>query len=134
MAISQNIKFFGILPTSIVLQSLGDFSGANLPSADPVITPGQYLFAPEAGIGKYQFHEYPITVSAITYRGGGTLTVKKGFAGGTAIIATIATQGEYYEDIAVGAQEWLEFSTVGATNPVISIIANEMNQLASGLC
>lgn len=120
MAIAPTIAFFGQNPSTIELQSSTDFNGT-AHTGVPVITPGKYTFPPQAGGGLFNFHDYPIDIKNITYRGGGTLTITKTIAGGDAVIATISTQGEYFENTTISPGDYLKFTTSGATNPSIAI-------------
>lgn len=121
---NPSIVYFGSAPTTIVLQSAADFNG-NAPAAVPAISPGLYLFAPEANMGKYAFHDEPIIIKNISYKGGGTLTVTKHLRSNDAQIGALPaiTTTDYVEDLCIGPGEYLKFVTSGATNPKVAITA-----------
>ena len=144
MAIDPTVVYFGSFPTTIVLQCSAQMDGS-AHTTFPVITPGVYTFPVQASGGLYDFHNRigngePVTILAVSYVGGGTLTVNRVLtvASGTRtiLIGTVAGAGELTFDeksLILSPGETLTFSTSGATNPVVSITAMTARSLAGGL-
>lgn len=128
MSIAPTIKYFGRFPTVILMQATGDFDGTTLQAVAPVITPGLYTFAAQAGGGVFNFHEDPIEVKQIAYSGGGTLTVTKvvgvpGTAVQSSVIASITGSGVTVSlsNIFVSPGEYLKFVSSGGTAAKVSV-------------
>lgn len=127
MSIAPTIKYFGQNPTTIVMKSSSNFDGTTAQAALPVITPGLYTFPAQAGGGLYNFHEYPVDVMEVAYKGGGTLTINKILSsGGTVVVGTIAGTGVFFqESFSVMPGEVLQFVSSGGTTPELAITAME---------
>ena len=139
MAVAATVKYFGRFPTTIVLQSSGQFVGAAVPTGQAVITPGLYVFPADADSGVYDFHEDPVEIRQIAFSGGGTLTVTKVvgvFGGATVMSSVIATiTGTTPVDLTnffLSPGEYLTFSSSGSTTPKISVTANLAAYIADG--
>lgn len=119
MAVAATIKYFGRLPTTILMQTTDAFNGA-VQAATPTITPGLYTFAPQAGGGLFAFHDEPVEIKQISYEGSGNLTVTK-FIGPVAspvtssVIMTIASGTPVnFTNVCLSAGEFLKFTNSGA--------------------
>lgn len=127
MAIPATIKYFGRFPTTILMQSSSQLDGATLQAADPVITPGLYSFAAQAGGGVFAFHDEPIEIKQVAYSGGGTLTVTKvvGTPGSpimSSVVESITGSTPVsFSNLFLSPGEFLKFSSSGGTNPQISV-------------
>lgn len=120
---NPTIVYFGSAPTTILMQHSANMTGiAYGPSVVPAIRPGIYEFAAQ-DCGKFAFHDVPIVVKNISYKGGGTLTVTKHLLSNDAQIGALPaiTTSDYMEDIFLGPGEYLKFVTSGATNPKVAI-------------
>lgn len=131
MPIAATIKYFGSAPTTIELKSSDNFNGT-AHTGVPVITPGKYTFAPQAGGGLFAFHEEVVRIQNITYRGGGTLTIKKTTPAGDALIATITAQGEFSQDTLLSPGDSIKFESVGATNPSVEVTSQTATTVWTG--
>lgn len=108
------IVYFGLKPTTILMQTSSGFDGT-AQTGTPTLSPGLYTFPIQAGGGLYGLHIEPITVHNITFKGSGTLTIKKTIGTQEAVIGTIGSgQGEYAEDISLSPGESLKFASSGA--------------------
>ena len=114
------ISYFGQFPTTIVFQTSSGFNGT-AQTATPQITPGVYTFPVQAGGGEYDLHDNTIRVEGVTFKGSGTLTIKKSVAGLEASIGTITGgEGSYALDILVTPSESLKFYSSGAGAVAVS--------------
>lgn len=134
MSIAPTVKYFGRLPSVIVMQSSSGFDGSTVQATsltNPTITPGVYTFAVQTGGGVYNFHDEQIEVRQIAYSGGGTCTVTRilGVPGSTPVSSTLITTlttaaPAFLPTIFLAPGEYLAFVSSGGTNPVLSITAN----------
>jgi hypothetical protein len=139
MAVAATVKYFGRFPTTIVLQSSGQFVGSAAPTSQAVITPGLYVFPADADSGVYAFHEDPVEVKQIAFSGGGTLTVTKVvgvFGGATTMSSVIAViTGATPVDLTnffLSPGEYLTFASSGSTAPKISITGHLAAYISDG--
>jgi hypothetical protein len=122
---NPTIIYFGSALTTILMQHSADFTGV-APAGLPTITPGLYTFAAQA-CGKYAFHDSPVLVKGISYKGGGTLTVTKHLKSDDSQIGTLpAITADFSGSIFVGSGEYLKFVTSGATAPKLAVTAHEV--------
>jgi hypothetical protein len=128
---NATISYFGQLPTTIVMKTSDGFDGS-AQTGVPVITPGLYTFPLQALGGLYNFHSVydgSIEVKNISYKGTGTLTIKKSVASVDITIATIASgEGEFFENTTLSPGETLKFICAGgaATVAVTAVLTSGM--------
>lgn len=124
MAIAPTVKYFGSAPTAIILQTSDNFDGDDQ-TGDAVITPGLYTFPEQAGGGKFNYHEEPVKVLAIAYKGSGNLTVSKVFGNISgspeSVVTTVSPNGSYNSPINLVPGEYLKFTSVGAAGKIVEI-------------
>ena len=140
MSVAPTVLYHGQRPSTIVMQSSSQFDGTTAQSGTLalgtlVMTPGLYVFAPQAGGGLYNFHDLvggqqSITVLSISYKGGGTLTVSRKFVNVTGFptiqVGTIASAGDLVfglGELTLAPFEDLTLVSTGATNPIVAITA-----------
>ena len=135
---AATIYYFGRFPTTIVMQSNSQFNGT-AQTGTPVISQGAYTFPVQAAGGLYDFHDVPVEVKQISYSGGGTCTVTKvvvdinGDVLQQAVVATLSSSTPIYNvNTYIDPNEYLTFSTSGATNPVVAITAQLAAYSADG--
>lgn len=128
MSIAATVKYFGTSPTTIIFQGTSDFDGTTPQALPPVITPGTYTFPAQAAGGLYNFQEQPIQITDITYFGGGTLTIKKSFAGSQITLGTITSAGSFpmTQPIQLAPGEALNFVSSGGTTPKLAVTGQEL--------
>lgn len=137
------INYFGRFPTTIVFRSSADFNGAQQ-SGTPEVGPGMFIFPSQAGGGLFNFHKQPIEVKAVSFSGGGALTITKkthnkaGDEIQAAIVGVIAADAatKYLEfsGLLLNPTDTLVFSSVGSTTPTVAITAHEAAYAADGAC
>ena len=137
---AATVVYFGQHPSTIVMQSSSNFDGT-VQTGVPTITPALYVFPLQAGGGLYNFHslvgtQEPVSVLSISYKGGGTLTIKRQLSSlaGTPMITVgqITTEGDLvFEegDLTLSPNEDLIITSTGATNPIVSITAMLTNSM-----
>ena len=108
------ISYFGEYPTTMVMQTSSGFNGT-AQTALPVITAAVYTFPAQAGGGLYAFHDNTVRVSAVTFKGTGTLTIKKTVGAQDATLGSVTNgEGAYTTSIIVSPGESLKFFSTGA--------------------
>lgn len=108
------IVYFGQYPTTISMQTSNAFNGG-AQTGTPTLSPGHYEFPSQAGGGHYNFHTEPVDVKNITFKGTGTLSIRKVFRGVEAEIATIGNgAGEFFENTTLSPGESLKFYSTHA--------------------
>ncbi len=108
------ISYFGQFPTTILFQTTSGFNGGAQTGA-PVLTPGVYTFSAQPGGGHYNFHDHAVKIHGITFKGAGSLVVKKDLSGQEAKIAEITSgEGERLGETILAPGESLKFYSTGA--------------------
>lgn len=120
---AATIKYFGGSPTTIVMRSSTQLNGtAQLNS--PVLSPGSYVFPAQVGGGLYDLHDEPVEVVEMSYKGGGTCTVKKvnsSTSSETELCTMTDEEPVYDKKITLQMNESLKFVTLAAATPEVSV-------------
>ena len=107
--------YFGGSPTTVVLQTSDNFSGAAYnPAIVPVITPGLAALPSQAGGGLFNLHLRPVKIKRIDFVGAGSVIVTLELPTVSVPVATLSPSTSFYEqDLILPVGAGLKFVSSG---------------------
>lgn len=117
-------SLFSEQPASVIIESSSNFDGT-AQTGTPSKSLGGLKYPAQAGGGLFAFF-VPTRLLQISYKGGGTLTIKQVIGDVEVTVGTITSMGVFTTPVMFTKGHMLKLESAGATTPVAAITAQEV--------